>query len=192
MTKENKLIQYNLQDEARELRKRGSSYLDIAETLKKNHPKIDDIQKLSQMSVMRFLDGDKERELQEQVDLGGNPIKDLTEEFCTAVRDINTRSESIYHRSIRLLDRLETENKDNLLILKAIKEARDSLAEERKNMIALKQFGEKRSMTIQNINLKKEIHVKNMLMSFSKDLNKELCPNCRAKMPAILGKLEEV
>jgi len=192
MTKENKLIQYNLQDEAIDLRKRGSSYLEIAETLKKNHPKIDDIQKLSQMSVMRFLDGNKERELQEQVDLGGDPVKDLTEEFCTAVRDINDRSKTIYNYSMRFLDKLKKENKDNPLILKAIKGVSDSLAEERKNMIALKQFGEKRSMTIQNINLKKEIHVKNMLMSFSKDLNKELCPNCRAKMPAILGKLEEV
>jgi len=40
--------------------------------------------------------------------------------------------------------------------------------------------------------LKKEIHVKNMLMSFSRDLNEELCPNCRAKMPIILGKLENI
>ena len=135
MTKENKIVQYNLQEEVRDLRKQGNSYNDIAMTLRKNHPKILDIQKLSQMSVMRFLESDKELQLQEQVEIGIDPVKDLTEEFCTAVRDINERSESIYHRSIRLLDKLETENKDKNLILKAIKEARDSLAEERKNMI---------------------------------------------------------
>ena len=192
MTKENKIIQFDLQEEARQLRELGNSYTSIGKTLSENHPKIEALQKLSPMSVMRFFDADEERKLQEAVDTGGNPVKDLTEEFCTAVRNINQRSEAIYHRSIRLLDKLETENKDNILILKAIKEARDSLAEERKNMVALKQFGEKKSITIQNVNLKKEIHVKNMLMSFSKDLNKELCPKCRAKMPVILGKLEDI
>ena len=191
MAKENKIIKYNLEDEAKQLRDYGYSYDKIAKTLAESHPKILDIQKLSPMSVMRFFETYEEMKVQEKVEEGENPVADLTEEFRTAVRDINQRTEKIYHRAIRLLDNLETDNKDSALILKAIKEARDSLGEERKNMIALKQFGEKKAMAIQNVNLKKEIHVKNMLMTFSKDLNKELCPVCRAKMVNVLEKLEE-
>ena len=192
MSKENKIIRFNLEEEARQLRELGHSYTSIGKTLAKNHPKIKALQKLSPMSVMRFFDADEQRKIKEQVDQGGNPVKDLTEEFCGAVRDINERSEALYRRSIRILDKMETNNKDDALLLKAVKETRDSLAQLLKNMVALKQFGEKRSMNIQNINLKKEIHVKNMLMSFSRDLNEELCPNCRAKMPIILGKLENI
>ena len=192
MTKENKISRYNLEDEAQQLRDMGNSYKVIADTLKRNHPKILDIQKLSPMAVMRYFDSLEEQKLQEELDVGKDPVKDLTEEFCNSVRDINQRSEAIYHRSIRLLDKLEKDGADSMVILKAIKEVRDSLAEERKNMVALKQYGEKRSLVINNVNLKKEIHVKNMLLSFSKDLNKELCPKCRAKLPKVLEKIEGI
>ena len=192
MTKENKIVRYNLEDEAQQLRDLGNSYQSVADALAENHPKITDIQKLSPMAVMRYFDSLAERKLQGDLDVGKDPVKDLTDEFCTAVRDINQRSESIYNRSIRLLDDLEAGDADSVVVLKAIKEARDSLAEERKNMVALKQYGEKKSITIQNVNLKKEIHVKNMLLDFSKDLNKELCPACRMKMPIILEKIDDI
>ena len=192
MTKENKITKYNLEEEARQLRELGHSYQSIAETLRTNHPKITDIQKLSAMAIMRYFDALEEKKLQEDVDVGKDPVKDLTEEFCTAVRGINQRSEAIYNRSIRLLDKLENDGADSTVVLKAIKEARDSLAEERKNMVALKQFGEKKTLTINNVNLKKEIHVKNMLLNFSKDLSKELCPKCRTKVPPLLEKLEDI
>jgi len=187
MTKEHKIIKYNLEDEVQQLQDAGMSYIEIARVIKQNHPTIEDLGNLSAMSIQRYLASKDEREIQEQLDEGKDPIEDFVEEYRKSMHHINIKSEELYKRSLRLLDTLE-QSDDDIMKLKAIKEVRDSLDLLRKNQVSLVQFGDKKTNTIYNVNLKKEIHVKNLLMNF----NKELCPKCRLKIAELLEKEEGV
>ena len=178
-----KLKKYNLEEEAQQLKDMGYSYEKIAETLKDNHPQIGDIKALSSMSIMRYFDSEEENSITEVIETGGNPVSNLVTEFQEEIRDIHRKSERLANRAEAIFDEIEAGD-DNLLKLKALKETRDSYDQLRKNYESLIKFGDNRIKSIQNVNLKKEIHVKNMLVG----LTKNLCDECRRKISEELEK----
>jgi len=182
-----KIKKYNLEEETKQLKEMGLSYESIAETLKENHPKITDLKALSNMSVMRYFDGEEENAIISGIDQGDSPVNNLVNEFQNEVRDIHKRSLKLCDRAETLLDEIEKSD-DDLLKLKAIKEVRDSYDQLRKNYESLIKFGDNRIKAIQNVNLKKEIYVKNMLVGVTKNL----CDSCRRKISKELEKYIEV
>jgi len=181
MSKEHKIIKYNLQDEVEQLQAAGMAYHEIASTIKGNHPEISDLSNLSSMAIQRFLRQKEESKVEESLKQGRDPISDFIEEYRQAMKDINVKSNILYDKSIQLLNSID-QTDDDILKLKAVKEVRDNIDLLRKNQVSLIQFGEKKTNTIYNVNLKKEIHVKNLLMNF----NKNLCSKCRFKIAEIL------
>jgi len=178
-----KIKKYELEDEARQLKDMGLSYEDISKQLKDNHSKIADLRALSAMSVMRYFDGETEDGVLVELDQGENPVSNLVCEFQDEVRLIHKKGNSLCTRAEKLLDKLETSD-DDLLTLKAIKEVRDSYADLRKNYESLIKFGDNRFKAIQNVNLKKEVHVHNMLVGVTRNL----CDECRRKISEELEK----
>ena len=76
--------------------------------------------------------------------------------------------------------------------MKALREARETIKQMRDNAIAVQQYGERHTTSIYNINLKKEIYIKNILLNFVQELS-NLCPECRKKtLPALIKKLEDL
>jgi len=181
MTKEHKIIKYNLQDEVNQLHTGGMAYQEIARTIKNNHPEIADLSNLSAMAIQRYLSNKNEKQVVEDIKQGKDPIADFTEEYRKAMRDINVKSEILYDESLKILNSVK-ESPDDMLKLKAIKEVRDNLDLLRKNQVSLIQFGDQKRNTINNVYLKKEIHIKNLLMLLVKDL----CPNCKRVVASIV------
>ena len=181
MTKEHKIIKYNLQDEVEQLHTAGMAYHEIAGTIKGNHPEIADLHNLSAMAIQRYLKDKDEKQIVEDVKQGKDPVKDFIEEYREAMKDIDRKSSSLYDRSVRLLDSIE-QSDDDILKMKALKEVRDSLHLLKDNQVALVQYGERKVNTINNVYLKKEIHVKNLLMEF----NKCLCGKCKKNVADML------
>jgi len=183
MGNKSKIKKYELEDEARQLKTMGLSYEDIASTLKENHSKIADLKSLSSMSVMRYFDGESEDGVLIDIDQGENPVSSLVCEFQDEIRSIHKRSNTLCDKAESLLDKVELSD-DDFLTLKAIKEVRDSYDHLRKNYESLMRFGDNRIKAIQNVNLKKEVHVKNMLVG----VTRHLCDGCRRKISEELEK----
>lgn len=181
MTKEHKIIKYNLQDEVEQLHTAGMAYHEIASTIKGNHPEIADLSNLSPMAIQRYLKNEQEEEVEKAVREGKDPVKDFVEEYREKMKEIDRKSNALYERTVKLLDSID-QSDDDIMKLKAIKEARDGLHLLKDNQVALIQYGEKKVNTINNVYLKKEIHVKNLLMEF----NKCLCGKCKLKIAEML------
>ena len=181
MVKEHKIIKYNLQDEVDQLQTMGMAYHEIASKIKENHPDIADLSNLSAMAIQRYLASSRETKIIEDVKQGKDPVTDFIGEYRQAMKDINEKTETLYNKSIKVLNDIELTN-DDIMRLKAIKEVRDNIEQIRKNQVSLVQFGEKKTNTIYNVNLKKEIHVKNLLLNFVKGL----CPKCKRNVSEIL------
>ena len=189
MTNISKIEKYNLEDETKQLKEMRYTNEEIAKRLRDNHPEIKDLKKLSGMSVGRYFRSVAENKIEKSVEEGGDPVKDFIDEFRVSIENINKKTEDLYNKTMKILDDIESNSKDDHLRLKAVKEARDSLEQMRKNKVSLIQYGERRTGDIYNVNLKKEYHVKNMLLNFSR----ELCPKCRSKIPKLfeLKEIEE-
>lgn len=181
-----KIKKYDLEEEAKQLKDMGLSYEDIATSLKNNHSQIADIKALSSMSVMRYFDSESENGVIMDINQGNNPVSDLIVEFQDVIRDIHKKSNKLCDRAEKILDKLELSD-DDLLTLKAIKEVGDRYDQLRRNYESLMKFGDNRIKAIQNVNLKKEIHVHNLLVG----VTRHLCGKCRRKISEELEKLIE-
>ena len=187
MVKPSKIRKHNLEEETYQLKDMKYSNQEIAKLLKENHPDIKDISNLSGMSVGRFFRSEAQQDIEVSVKEGGDPIKDFVEEYREAIEDINRKTNELYDKTMKILDDIESKSNSDALRLKAVKEARDSLEQMRKNKVSLIQYGERRSGDIYNVNLKKEYYVKNMLLHVSRNL----CPKCRAEFPKLILELED-
>lgn len=181
MTKEHKIIKYNLQDEVEQLHTAGMAYHEIASTIRGNHPEIADLSNLSSMAIQRYFADSREKEVEQEVREGKDPVKDFAEEYRQAIKDIDIESRELYQRTKKILDSI-CESDDDIMKLKAVKEARDSLHQLKDNQVALIQYGDKKATAITNVFMKKELHVKNYLMNYTKCL----CGKCKLKIAEML------
>jgi len=177
MSKPSKIEKYNLIDEFKQLYNLEYGNEEIARILKDNHSEIEELQNLSGMSVGRFKKRYEESLMESDIKLGKDPF----EEFSTVARDIYDKIETLYDKSLKILDDVE-QNGNDALRLKAVKEARDSLKEMLKTRESMIQFGEEKIETAKNLNMKKEYNIKIMLLNISKSL----CPQCRKELSKVL------
>jgi len=181
MGRVSKIEKYNLSSRVDELLNQGVSYTDIVKILKKEHPEIIELRNLSPMSILRYKDIKMKRKLEDALEEGRDPVDELTKEFRAAIRKILKKTDEVYKESKAILEKAkETENINDQL--RAIREVRDSLEQERKNWVALAQYGVRQATNFFNINIKKEQNVKILLLNFTK----ELCPECRAKVSKLV------
>lgn len=186
MTKVNKIVKYNLEEEADTLLDQGVSLSMIADTIKSNHPDIIDLQGLSSMAIMRYRDSKDKDEILKDTEEGKDSVNTFLKEYNDAIRKLMKKNEKWDER----VEDLWKGCKDDASIIekaKIIKEARDNREQSKREWIALAQYGTRQTSNIYNINLKKEQNIKLMLLNWSKDL----CPECRRKVSKILEIKEE-
>lgn len=187
MVKENKILKYDLGNEVDAMLDQGMSLADIATTVKETHQDVIDLQDLSAMSVMRYRNSRDQTNIAKRTEEGEDFVDTFLKDFRNAMEDLNKKSNNIYDRSIKLLNKLEKEeNTDSTL--KAIKEVTNSVEQLRKNWTTLAQYGVRQTSNIYNINLKKEQNTKIMLLEWTRDL----CPSCRDKKYKELSKEDVV
>jgi len=177
-----KIIKYNLQDEAKQLKDMGYTNEEISRKLGDNHPEIKELKKLSGMSVGRFFKSDECKEIEEKLLKGENPVTDFITEYRDRIEKIENYTLDLYEECKTILADAKL---DGTIIdkLKAVDMTLKSLEQSRKNMVSLVQYGERQTNNFYNVNLKKEYHIKNLLLNFSE----KLCPKCRSKIPELLG-----
>jgi hypothetical protein len=181
--KEHKIIKYNLQDEVKQLQSQGMAYQEIASTLKSNHPEIPDLSNLSAMAIQRYIKQKNENEVIEGVEQGKNPVSDFIVEYRQSMKDIIDKTDSLYEESMAILESVK-QTEDNVLKMQAVSTAIRNLDLMRKNHESLVQNSNSKINTINNVNLKKEIHVKNLLVGFTSNL----CPSCKLRIAELLEK----
>jgi len=188
MGKQHKIIKYNLQDEAVQLKNMGYSNKDVAQKLSENHPEIEDIQNLSDVSVMRFYHNYKEGKIEDAVLAGGDPVGDFIDDYRKFMDDLQKKTDDIYNRAVKIADDVEaTQSPDSIERIKSAELLIKSIDQLKKNAVAIVQFGDRRLPDIMNVNLKKEFHVRNMMMNCSR----RLCPKCREELLKELEMMED-
>lgn len=179
--KEHKIIKYNLEDEVEQLQAAGMAYHEIASTIRGNHPEIADLSNLSAMAIQRYLKQNEDTKIEESVKQGKDPVSDFIDEYRQAMKDIISKTDKLYGISMDILNSVK-ESDDDILKMQAVKTAINNLDLMRKNHESLVNNSNSKIKSINNVNLKKEVHVKNYLINFTK----YLCPVCRSKISQVL------
>jgi len=181
MSKINKIIDYHLEDEVRKLRAKGYTYKTIASKI--NEKLENKGQKVSFMSIKRYLDNQAIQEVADEIQEGNEPGREIYKEFKIRMdklmKDMEERA-----KDIDLLIEEAKQTKNIHLIAKLISLDKDYFEQARRNIISLVQYSEDRFRPIINYSEKKEVVIRNQLLDFT-DL---LCPVCKQKvLSKILG-----
>jgi len=179
--KENKIIKYGLEAEVDTMLDQDMSLADVASAIKLNHPDIEDLKDISSMSIMRYRNSRDQLNISEKIEEGKDPVSEFITEYRNAIKSLLDKSDTLYKESLELLEQAkQSESMPDKL--KAVKEVRDNIEQERKAWVSLAQYGVRQTSNIFNINVKKEQNIKVMLLNWSKDL----CPACRSKVSKYL------
>ena len=177
----NKIVKYGLQDLVKNLKSEGKSDSEIAKIISEQYgSKYPELKNISRMSIARFFEALARQEVQDKLDSGKTEddiIEEIYEEFRTKMRELIAKMEE----RDKIIDELLEEAKqkrDSKKILEYLREQRQDIEQLRKNLVSLVQYAERQFKPIIQIDMHKEIKVKNLLLAFSK----ELCPECRRKV----------
>jgi len=177
----NKIVKYGLQDFVKSLKNEGKSDTEIARIISEQYGgKYPELKNLSRMSIARFFEALARDEVQEKLNAGKTEdeiIEEIYNEFRRKMRAIIQKMEE----RDKIIDELLEEAKrkgETKEILEYLREQRQNIEQLRKNLVSLVQYAERQFKPVIQIDMHKEIKVKNLLLSFSK----ELCPECRKKV----------
>lgn len=176
-----KIVKYNLEDEARQLKEMHYTNEEIARRIRESHPEIEDLRDLAGMSIGRFFKLDEGQKIEQQIIEGQDPVDNFIKEYRDKINKIEEQTNDIFKECRAILDEAKATG-DITDKVKAVDVVLKSLEQSRRNLVSLVQYGERQTANFGAINLKKEYYVKNLLLDFSKGL----CAKCRAKIPEIL------
>lgn len=177
----NKIVKYGLQDLVKELKGEGKSDAEIARIISEQYgDRYPELKNISRMSIARFFEALAREEVQEQLDSGKTEseiVEEIYAEFRKKMRELIQKMEERDKIIDELLEeaRQRGEVKD---ILEYLREQRQNIEQLRKNLVSLVQYAERQFKPVIQIDMRKEIKIKNLLLSFSK----ELCPECRKRI----------
>ena len=158
----------------------GKSDAEIARYISNQYGnRYPELKNISRMSIARYFEAKARAKIQEKIEDKGEEavVKEIYEEFRKKMRALISKMEE----RDKLLDELIDEakaNKDYESLIEYIREQRNDIEMIRRSLVSLIQYAEKEFKPIIQIDVKKEINVRNMLLSFSNIL----CPECRAKV----------
>ena len=186
MTKENKIVKYNLIDEVLHLHyDEGKGYQEISNYLREKYSDIEELRNISHMSVKRFLDAYIEGRVKHEIEDGTLENK-IKAEFDNKMRELIVKAEKLDKIASEIFKKAMSENAsfaDLSRLLRVYKDINDQI---RKNIVSAREFIEREYFRPQqNIIEKQEIKVQNIFLNILTDL----CPRCREKVDK---KLEEI
>jgi hypothetical protein len=187
MTRESKLKILGLEEKAYEMRKAGETWESVAKIINEQHGK--ELVKqcggtLSPMAAKRGILSYERSLIEKSFDEGLDPIKKIDKLFREAVLECNKKNKKLEEKANTILknalaDGTITEQ------TRALKEARDTITQEVKNLERLQQYGIRQTGHAGDINIKEQKNVIIMVESLTDRLISEydkLCPECKRKV----------
>jgi hypothetical protein len=186
MTKENKIIKWNLEDEVVRLNEEeGKGYHAIAEAIADKYSDIPELREISHMSIARFLRSYDEKKMEKKMEETKDPTSAMEREFALKMKESILDAESARQTIDSYMRKLKNEDLSSSDVSKIIGSWQKINDQYRKNLVSLREFADNRIIRpTQNIIYKKEINIKTMLL----DISRNLCKDCRSK---IKERLEE-
>ena len=189
MANVNKIVKYGLVDFVKSLKNEGLSDGEIARTIAEKYgSKYPELKNISRMSVARFFEALAREEVKEQLKSGKSEdeiIEEIYSEFRSKMLQLIRKMEERDKLIDELLEEAKKE-KDVRRLIEYLREQRQNIEQLRKNLVSLVQYAERQFKPIIQIDMHKEVKIKNMLLLFSK----ELCPECRKRVTQKLKELD--
>jgi len=183
MTKENKIIEYKLEDDVVKMKESGMTYREIANALNLSNNTDGTF---SHMAIKRFFDSYKVQVHQEELDKGLDPMNHLRDEFKERMYTLDDDTHEIYKTMRKALKAIAKEG-DNYKTIKACRETLNAIEQSRKNWSSLIQWGINEFRPIEQAKETNVVKINNLLVNMSR----ELCPNCRSKVVGLVVSKEE-
>ena len=195
MTRDTKLKELGLEEEAYRLRQQGDGWIQIANTLNsKYHDEIySKYEKgLSHMAIKRGVIAHEKGRMEKQIQEGVDPIFDIqlrfNEELIRNTNKINKLMDRIY----KMIDKAE--NSENISDMsKAFTVALKGLEQERKSWESFKQNQVRQEVTYNETVQKKEERTQNLIINFSDGLigilNLDIDQECKEKIKRYIDNL---
>lgn len=179
MTRKSKIEKWDLKGEVQRLDKQGKGNKAIANAISHKYADIPELEKISAMSINRYLKKQDENKMEEHMEETKNPTKAIKEEFNNKMRESIQDAESARQTIDKYMNKLEHDNLSAKEVQKIISSWQKINDQYRKNLVSLREFTDNRIIRpTQNIIYKKETNIKNMLLEISRDL----CDDCRSKV----------
>jgi len=186
MTRVSKLKELGLEKKAYELRKSGETWESVANIINGQHGK-EIISKydspLTHMAIKRGIVA-YEKDLVEKALDEDNPLEEVSELMKKAIFAANKKNRKLEKKADTILDNAMKDGSYSDQT-RALKEVRDTMSQEVKNMTTLMQYCDRQFGNARDINIKEQKNVIIMLKNYADELFKiyeNLCPECKKKL----------
>ena len=186
MANVSKIKKYNLEDKVVKMKEAGFGLSDIVDSIKTENPDIPDLQKISMMSISRFLDSYKTETALDKIQDGEDPALEIRSEFRDKMYELHNETQEIYLIMKNALKKV-AEEEDSVTVIKAARDTISSIEQVRKNWTSLIQFGINEFKPVEKAKEINIIEVHNLLINVSRDL----CPDCRRRVVGYITAEEE-
>jgi hypothetical protein len=186
MTRKSKLEEMGLMESAKKLHDDGYGYHEIAKALTTMNPNF----KGSHMAIKRGLEAYDRLQIKDQMKQGLNPVDVANEDFKQRMDKNTDKLESMEKKANTILD--EAMESDSITDkTRALKEARDTLAQIAKNYISIQQMYQMKFNNLEKEAFEQQAQVKKLLIIMISKVDEVVCPLCKEKaIPAIMKVLE--
>ena len=186
MTRASKLKELGLERKAYELRKNGETWEGIAGIINGEHGR--EIitkygQPLTHMSIKRGIVS-YEKGLVDRAFDDDNPLEEVADLIKEAVLVANKKNRKLEKKADTILDNAMKDGTYSEQT-RALKEVRDTMAQEVKNLTTLAQYCDRQFGNARDINIKEQKNVIIMLKNYADELfniYENLCPECKKKV----------
>jgi len=175
MTKINKIIEYGYNEEVDTLLDQGFSRKEIAQTINLNHDN-----KISHMSVQRYTEYREKEKINDMIDEGNDPGDIIIGDFRTGIRKNIKIADKVLNKSLDILKKVEN-SEDPLIQLRTVETVLKAVEQQKKGWTSLVQNGVRQMKFYGDVNIKKEQNIRILLLSWSREILKGLCPKCKSK-----------
>ena len=191
MSNTNKIIKYKLESLVQGLKDEGKSDAEIARIISDRYgKKFPELANISRMSISRYWRLKRDEAIKKEIEEKGEEevIDRIYAEFRSKMEELVKKMEKRDKELDGFLEDAKKSGDTESLIL-YLREQRQNIEQIRKNLVSLIQYAERQFRPIMQVNVKKEINIKNLLLNYSK----LLCPVCRKRVSKeILDTIEEV
>jgi len=147
MSNVNKIIKYGIESEVDPLLDDGVSVYKIAEIISTNHQDNPELRNCSHMVPQRYKETREKDKINDIIEAGKDPTDVINKEFISKLNEIIERFKKWSDEAESLYEEAKT---DGTLMerVKILKEIRDNIAQERKSLESLKQYGTRQQSNI--------------------------------------------
>jgi len=187
MTRESKLKMLGLEEKAYELRKTGVSWDEGAKIMNEQHGK-ELVAKfgcpINAMSFKRAVVAYEREQNKGLIEDGINPVEEMDRRFRKSVFETNKKNRKLEKKVDTILDKA-LEDGTYTDMLRAVKEYRDTITQEVKNLVFLQQNGIRQVGDAGNATHQHNQDIKMLVFNIGNelvDIEDELCDECRKKI----------